>query len=502
MTPCCLGIDAGSSFIKAALYDAGSGSVAARASWPDREMPVDVPAPGHAEQDPELWWEGVRQLCVQLQARAGGAMQAVQAIGIAYQMHGLVLVDREIRPVRPAIIWCDSRAAEIGRQAGKDLGAVLCNTRLLNSPGNFTASKLFWVKQNEPAVFARAYRLLLPGDFLAARLTGRMATTPGGLSEAVLWDFPGHRPADTVLDYFGIPAGLLPELVPVLGVQGRVTPAAARELGLPAGIPVTYRAGDQPNNAFALNVLQPGEIAATAGTSGVVFAVGGRMRGDPEFRVNAFAHVNHSRNRPRIGTLLCINGAASANAWARRLAGEDLTYDDLNRMAAGVPPGAKGLIALPFGNGAERMFGDRDTGARLLGINFHLHGRPELVRAIQEGVAFSFAYGLEILNGLGIRPRVLRAGQANLFLSPVFRKTLATVSDLQIELYDTDGAQGAACAAAAGAGLIASPEQAAARLHCLEREQPAAGRDPFLDAYRSWRERLLQTLREEKECQP
>jgi xylulokinase len=482
-----IGYDVGSSFIKATIVDVERGTVVAKASYPDREMLINSPLNGWAEQDPAMWWKAVKGATDILAAQASVSLKDVQAIGISYQMHGLVLVDKDGTPLRPSIIWCDSRATEIGRAAFSAIGETVCLNEMLNSPGNFTASKLCWVRQNEPAIYEKAYKMLLPGDYVALRLTGECKTTISGLSEGILWNFPGARVADRVLDHYKLRKDLLADLVPSIGLQGYVTAAAARELGLKAGIPVSYRAGDQPNNALSLNVLEPGEIAATAGTSGVVYAVSGNLNCDPQSRINGFAHVNHRPEAPRVGILLCVSGTGISNSWIRKLIGEsDLTYDQMNTTAALSPVGSKGLAVLPFGNGAERLLGDRDIGAQVHHLNFNIHGKPEMLRAVQEGVAFSFKYGIDIMQSMKIQPRILKAGAANMFLSPVFCKTLASVAGVTIELYNTDGAQGAARAAAVGAGMVPRLQDAFKGLTALQSIEPETNKDDYLEAYSRW----------------
>jgi xylulokinase len=490
-----IGYDVGSSFIKAAIVDVERGTVVAKASYPDKEMIINSPVSGWAEQDPASWWKAVKGATDMLAAQASVSLKDVQAIGISYQMHGLVLVDKDGMPLRPSIIWCDSRATEIGRAAFSAIGETVCLNEMLNSPGNFTASKLCWVRQNEPAVYEKAYKMLLPGDYIALRLTGECKTTISGLSEGILWNFPGAHVAERLLTHYQLRKDLLADLVPSIGLQGHVTATAARELGLKAGIPVSYRAGDQPNNALSLNVFEPGEIAATAGTSGVVYAVSGNLNCDPQSRINAFAHVNHQPKEPRVGILLCINGTGISNSWIRKLIGEsDLTYDEMNKTAALSAVGSRGLVILPFGNGAERMLGDRDIGAQVHHLNFNIHGKPEMLRAVQEGVVFSFKYGINIMQSMKIQPRVLKAGAANMFLSPVFCKTLASVAGVTIELYNTDGAQGAARAAAVGAGIVPHLQDAFKGLAALQRIEPEANKDDYLEAYNRWFASLKRSL--------
>ena len=488
-----LGYDLGSSAIKAALVDLDSGRQVAAATSPDTELEIAAPRPGWAEQDPEVWWQHLVAATAQLgdELRGSGRTLAdVDALGIAYQMHGLVLTDAAGAVLRPAIIWCDSRAVEIGERAFAALGPEETLPRLLNSPGNFTASKMRWVIEHEPRVAQSAAHFLLPGDYIAWRLTGEWATTPSGLSEGILWDFSRSARADFLLEHYGIDTALLPPTVPTFSTQGALTAAASAELGLPAGTPLTYRGGDQPNNALSLGVLDPGTVAATAGTSGVVYGVADRADYDPASRVNTFVHVNHREGLPRYGVLLCLNGCGILYSWLRRACAGGRDYPAMNAAAAEVPVGADGVVVLPFGNGAERMLGNRDPGATVHGLRFNSHDRRHLLRAGQEGVAFSLAYGLEVMREVGVNAATVRAGNANLFLSPLFREAFATTTGAVVELYDTDGAQGAARGAAIGAG-IHDYDSAFRSLAVVRTVAPSTAlTSAYADAYERWRTHL------------
>ena len=483
-----IGYDIGSSSVKASLVDAQSGACVASAFYPKTEAPIKAMQPGWAEQAPDDWWEYLKQATADVLAQSKADKHDIRAIGISYQMHGLVCVDKNLRPLRDAIIWCDSRAVPFGQKAFSDLGSERCLSHLLNSPGNFTASKLEWVRQNEPDTFNNIYKVMLPGDYIALRLSGTPATTVSGLSEGMMWDFAEDQPAKFLLDYYGIPAEMLADRVPTFGLQGEVSAAAAAELGLAEGTPITYRAGDQPNNALSLNVFEPGEAATTAGTSGVVYGVIGRVAYDSQSRVNTFAHVNHSTAAPRLGVLLCINGTGILNSWMRRTVAPGLSYPEMNDVAAQAPIGSEGLSILPFGNGAERVLCDREVGASIHGINFNRHSQAHLLRAAQEGIVFSFAYGMEIMKAMGMNLQTIRAGKANMFLSPIFRDTLAGVTGATIELCDTDGSVGAARAAGIGAGIYADHHEAFATLKKLQVIEPEVkNKAAYAEAYERWR---------------
>ena len=485
-----LGLDIGSSSVKATVLDGESGKVLASTFYPKQEMAIDAPQAGWAEQDPQKWWENLKLAIAENHASGNYHPTDVGAIGISYQMHGLVVLDKKGEVLRPSIIWCDSRAVEIGQKAFEEIGPQKALHHLLNSPGNFTASKLAWVKQNEPELYAKADTIMLPGDYIAFRLTGEKQTTVSGLSEGILWDFQEDKIADLVLEHFGLNADFIPPIVPTFSPQGKLTEKVATELGLKAGIPVSYRAGDQPNNALSLNVLEPGEIAATAGTSGVVYGISDTIKYDPQSRVNTFAHVNHG-TQTRLGILLCINGTGILNSWLKKMVAGGLSYPEMNAQAAQVPIGSDGVIVLPFGNGAERVLCNADPGCRFEGIQFNRHGSPHMFRAAQEGIVFSFKYGMDIMADMGIEPTVIRAGKANMFLSPIFSSTLAGITGSPIELYNTDGAQGAARGAGVGVGYYASLEEAFDGLKVVERIEPEnADVSAYRDAYDRWKEVL------------
>ncbi len=484
-----LGYDLGSSSVKAALLRASDGSTVGTAQYPDTEMAILAPQPGWAEQDPATWWTAIGQVTRRLLEATGVASDQIAGIGLAYQMHGLVLLDAQGEILRPAIIWCDSRAVSLGDQAFAALGADYCLEHLLQSPGNFTASKLDWVRRHEPAIFQQTDKFLLPGDYIAYRMTGELCTTVTGLSEGICWDFQAHRPAKRLLDYYGIPQTMLPDVVPVFGQQGKLTAAAAAELGLSTGTPVGYRAGDQPNNALSLNVLRPGDVAATGGTSGVVYAVTDRPRPDPQLRVNSFAHVNYTPERPLTGVLLCINGAGSQYRWLRQLL-DDPTYPQMEALSAAAPIGSDGVCVLPFGNGAERMLGNRDPGAQVLGLNFNRHGREQLCRAALEGIAFSFVYGMKAMRALGVPLHVLRVGNDNLFQSAIFSQTIATLMSTEIEMLATTGAVGAAKGAGVGVGIFGSVEEAMGQVAVVGKYEPLPEKSAYETAYNRWKGEL------------
>ena len=482
--------------MKASLVDVETGEIVASKFYPEREAPIKAVKAGWAEQEPQMWWDNAKLSLRDIMSATGAKGEDILAIGISYQMHGLVCVDKNQKVLRPSIIWCDSRAVQYGERAFDTLGADKCLGHLLNSPGNFTASKLAWVKENEPEVFDQIDKIMLPGDYIAMRLSGEAQTTISGLSEGMMWDFKEKKPAKFLLDYYGFSESVLPTIVPTFSVQSTVSKAAAEELGLKEGTPISYRAGDQPNNAVSLNVFNPGEIASTAGTSGVVYGVLGEVNYDPKSRVNTFAHANYTTEQDRLGVLLCINGTGILNAWVHRNITPDMGYAEMNDLAATVPVGSEGVSVIPFGNGAERVLQNQEVNCSIHGVNFNKHNRAHIVRAAQEGIVFSFCYGMEIMRQMGMDIQKIHAGKANMFLSPLFRDTLASVSGAIIELYETDGSAGAAKGAGIGAGIYKDHDEAFATLKKQQVIEPnLANKDAYLQAYDNWKKKLEEVCR-------
>lgn len=485
-----LGYDIGSSSVKACLVEAASGKIIASDFYPKEEMKISAVKPGWAEQEPEEWWSNLKNAHQSIMTKSRVKSEDIKAIGITWQMHGLVLVDKDQKVLRPSIIWCDSRAVSYGEKAFDAIGHEKCLSHLLNSPGNFTASKLAWVKEHEPEIFQKIDKIMLPGDYIAMKLSGDAVMTIEGLSEGMFWDFKNKCLSEDVLNYYGIPKSFFPEIKPIFGLQGEVSAAAAKELGLKEGTPITYRAGDQPNNALSLNVFNPGEIASTAGTSGVVYGVLDQLDYDKKSRVNTFAHVNYTEELTRLGVLLCINGTGILNSWLKRnLALDGLSYNDMNNLAAQSTIGANGVSIIPFGNGAERVLENKEVNCSIHGINFNVHNKADLLRAAQEGIVFSYEYGMEIMKEMGMNIHLIRAGYANMFLSPLFAQTLASVSGATIELFNTDGAAGAAKGAGMGAGIYASNDEAFGSLEKLSVIEPESDKaNQYREAYQRWKE--------------
>lgn len=500
-----LGYDIGSSSVKASVLEIATGRVVASATSPDTtELEIIAQQSGWAEQHPDTWWTHIQNATSQIRSSAQCNMLDIKSIGISYQMHGLVMVDKKLQPLAPSIIWCDSRAVAIGRKALKVIGEERCMGNLLNTPGNFTASKLKWVADNRADIYKNVRYFMLPGDYIALKLTGTPTTTAPGLSEGILWDFKENSRADFLLEHYGIDPELIPPLVPTFGNQGTLTAEAASLLGLKQGTPVAYRAGDQPNNALSLNVLKPGEIAATAGTSGVVYGVTDQASHDVQGRVNTFLHVNSTQEAQRLGILLCVNGTGILNRWLRNLVGNwsdhPISYAQMDSEAASAPPGCDGLRILPYGNGAERTLGNLSIDASVHGIDLSRHSRAHLLRAAQEGIVFALMHGIDIMRGMGLKSSVIRAGDANMFKSNLFAQTFATIAGNVVELYNTDGAQGAARGAGVGVGIYKGLDEAFSNLSVVRRIEPdAKNQAEYGAAYTHWLSIMRNRIKEEQE---
>lgn len=488
-----LGIDIGTSSIKVSAVDIHTQKSVATVQYPEEEAPIKSVQSGWAEQAPEDWWSNTQKAISKLIATRLFEPEQILAIGIAYQMHGLVVVDKDQNVLRDSIIWCDSRAVEIGEKAFDEIGNEFCLSHLLNSPGNFTASKLAWVKNNESEIYNKIEKVMLPGDFIAMKLTGKSTTSISALSEGVFWDFKENEVSKTVLDFYGIDSKLIPDMYPLFSEHGKLKEDIAAQLGLKKGIPIAYKSGDQPNNALSLNVLKPGEVAATAGTSGVIYGVSDQLTYDLQSRVNTFAHVSYSEQNKYTGVLLCINGTGSMYRWAKNNFAPQTTYSELNTLAASAPIGSRGVKVLPFGNGAERMLGNKYTGAQLLGVDLNIHTQADIFRAVQEGIAFSFRYGLDIMRENGMEPKVIRAGKANLFLSAVFTQTFVDVTGVPVELYENDGSVGAALGAGIGSGVFENAEAAFKNHEMIKRIAPKHTAE-YESIYQDWKKILIKAL--------
>lgn len=485
-----IGYDIGSSFIKAALVDVKTGNPILRARVPEVEIPMQAQQQGWAEQDPNLWWEYLCKATQKLLAEAHIKADQISSIGISYQMHGLVLVDRDLNPLRKSIIWCDSRATPYGDKAFEKLGKTYCKDHLLNSPGNFTASKLAWVIENEPDLYNKTYKLMLPGDFLATKLSGVPQTTITGLSEGIFWDFKNDETSTSLFDYYQINQSLVPEIVDNFKLQATVSHSGAKATGLIAGTPITYRAGDQPNNAYTLGARSTGDVVATGGTSGVVYALTDRLSGEELTKVNTFAHINYQPKQKMFGKLLNLNGAGIQYRWLHQLMGQ-MSYQKLNQMAAKAPIGSNGLKVFPFGNGAERILDNKIVNGHISNINFNIHDNNHLARATLEGIAFALIYGIEMLKNDGVVIENLKVGNDNLFLSDIFSKTIADTLGISIQMLEATGAEGAAKAGIAGE----KGGQNNHKIHINKTIEPnPQSKNQSIDSFKNWKKQLINKI--------
>ncbi len=488
-----LGIDIGTSSIKVSVVEASTSQCIASAQFPETESAITSLEKGWAEQSPEMWWDHIQQAILKLNNTKKFAPTDISAIGISYQMHGLVLVDQNKQVLRDSIIWCDSRSVSIGDTAFNAIGPEKCLSHLLNSPGNFTASKLAWVKQHEPAIYDKIAHVMLPGDFVSMKFTGNITTSISSLSEGIFWDFKNNELSKDILNYYGFDQSVLPNIQPVFSNHGELLPDIAAKLNLKSGIPITYKAGDQPNNALSLNVLEPGEVAATAGTSGVIYGVTDKITYDPQSRVNTFAHVNHTHQLNRLGVLLCINGTGILNSWVKKMVGAGNDYPQMNQAASRIQPGSDGLQIMPFGNGAERIFNNKMIGAQFVNIDFNKHSEAHIYRAAQEGIAFTFRYGIDIMRGNGMNPSIIRAGYSNMFLSDVFTEAFVNATNVPVALYHTDGSVGAAIGAGIGSGTYKNAAEAFSNFKPIKVVEPSNAK-VYNELYLDWHKSLEKYL--------
>jgi xylulokinase len=491
-----IGYDLGTSSLKASIVEVATGKVIASTFSPTTEMPISAPKPGWAEQNPEMWWENLVIATKVVLTNSKVKKEDIKAVGISYQMHGLIMVDKNQNLLKPAILWCDSRAVPYGEQAFEQIGKKKCLTHLLNSPGNFTASKLKWIKENEKELYKKIYKIMLPGDYLGMKLSGKISTTITGLSEGILWDFKEQKLANLVLENYGLSKDLFPEALPTFTIHGELSSEAAETLGLNKGTLISYKAGDVPNSAFSLNVLEPGEVAATAGTAGIVYGISEKPLYDDKSRVNTFAHVNHTTSHARHGVLLCTNGTGILNSYMRNtlLASSKLSYQEMDKLASEIKVGSEGLRIFPFGNGAERSLENKDLGFSMQGLRFNTHKVPHILRATQEGIVFFLNHGINIIKDMGLEVKTVKAGKANMFLSPIFKEAFANLTGAELKLYNTDGAQGCARGAGIGAGIYKNTQEAFIGLEAIETISPDRAKSKeYKEIYEDWY-RTLQKL--------
>jgi xylulokinase len=457
-----LGIDLGTTSLRALVVGL-EGAVLGQASAP---YPTAQPHPGWTEQEPADWWQACCSALSDL--RAQGLLAQVKAIGLTGQMHGSVFLDRRLSVLRPAILWNDQRtaaeAAEIEERVGR--------RRLLAFTGNpaftgFTAPKVLWLRRHEPGLFRRLRQLLLPKDYLRLRLTGELATDVADASGTLFFNVRAREWSGEVMRLLELDEGLLPAALESPAVSGRVTASAAADLGLPQGTPVVAGAGDQAAGAVGAGAVSPGVVMVSIGTSGVVFTAAERPAVERQGRLHAFCHAAPGLWHV-MGVMLSAGGSF---AWLASTLSE--SEEHLSELAGPSPPGAGGLLFLPYLSGERTPHADPLARGAFVGLTA-AHGRGDLARAVMEGVAFGLRDCLELVRALRLPIREVRliGGGAR---SPLWRQIVADVFGLPIlGLEAEEGpAYGATLLAGVGAGVWRDvPEACRAAVRTATRVEP------------------------------
>ncbi len=469
-----LGIDASTTAVKAILLD-GSGAVRGIGS---SAYEFSVPRPLWSEQDPHLWWDGTVAAIRAVLASTGVPGDDVVAVGLTGQMHGAVLLDGADEVLRPAILWNDQRTG-----AECDLiREIVGPERLVAITGNdaltgFTAPKLVWVRDHEPEIWGRVAHVLLPKDYVRLRLTGGHAMDKADGSGTMLFDLAARDWSGEVLDALRIDPAWMPPTFEGPEVTGTLTAEAAAATGLRSGTPVVAGGGDQAANAVGVGAVEPGVVALSLGTSGVVFATTDRPLFEARGRVHAFCHAVPGRWH----MMSVMLSAAGSLRWFRDAVAPGTEYDDLVAPAAEVPAGSEGLLFLPYLTGERSPYPDPLARGAFVGLTL-AHDRRHLTRAVLEGVAFGLRDGLDLMVEAGMpAPSVIRASGGGTS-SPLWRQILADVLGAEIATVDTaeGAAYGAGLLAAVGAGWFPTVETAAARLVAAT---PAAAPGPDAPRY-------------------
>jgi len=456
-----LGIDVGTGGTRALLIDP-SGNVLA--SHSADHAPIHSEHIGWAEQDPEDWWRAA-QLAI------AGALEAaehpqVEAVALTGQMHGCVMLDANGQVLRPALIWCDQRTQPQCDWLTETIGAARL-IELVANPAlpNFTLTKLLWVREHQPEIFARIAHVLCPKDYVRYRLTGTLAMDMQEASGTLLLDVAHRRWSTEVAEAAGIPMAWLPPLFEGPEICAHISAAGAAATGLTAGTPVAAGAGDQGAGAVGMGILAPGSVSATIGTSGVVFAATAQPTLDPLGRLHTFCHA-----APGVWHVMGVtNGAGLSLRYIRETFFPDSTYDDLTALAATAPPGSDGLLWAPYLFGERTPHLDPNARAALTGLTAS-HTRGHIVRAVLEGVAFSLNDTFTLFRELHIPVNKIRLGGGGA-RSPLWRQIQADVYNHPVEILEAEegGAFGAALLAGTGIGAWPSVEAA-----CAATIRPAA----------------------------
>ena len=438
-----------------AIAVGAAGEVVGRA---ERGYELSTPRPGWAEQDPNDWVRAAVEALAALDVEPAG-------IGLSGQMHGLVALGADGRPLRPAILWNDQRTAEECREIEEQVGPE----RLIALTGNraltgFTAPKLLWLRKHEPETYACIRHVLLPKDYVRLRLTGERATDVADASGTLLFDVARRRWSDELLDALELPRTWLPPALESPEVSGEWD-----------GIPVAAGAGDQAAAALGVGVDRPGPVSVVLGTSGVVFATLDSFAAEPEARVHVFCHAVPGTWHA-MGVML---SAAGSLRWLRDVVGE--TYDELLREARRWPPGTEGLLFAPYLAGERTPHADPHARGAFVGLSLR-HDRGALVRAVLEGVAFGLRDSLEILRGLGVRVEAGRVSGGGV-RGRLWLEIVASALGLPLELTAAEegSAYGAALLGGVAAGVWSSPGEAVAA--CVRVKETIEPNDPWREAY-------------------
>ena len=472
-----IGIDVGTSSIKALLVDP-YGKVLASSN---PEYPFQTPAPLQAETDPEVWWDATcRALQKLLESTDPGL---VKGVGLTGQMHGLVLLDKKGNPLRPCIMWNDQRSFKECEEMTKIIG----ESEVLRITGNpilagFTAPKLRWVEKNEPEIFAKISKVLLPKDFIRYRLTGEFFSEMSDASGTSMLNVGERKWSDEILSAMGWSKQWFPELTESTVASAKVSTEAGAVTGLPVGTPVIAGGGDQAAQAVGCGIVHEGMVSATLGTSGVVFAQSDEYRVEPDGKLHAFCHAVPGKWH-LMGVML---SAAGSFQWyktqlgreehAREHNGEGNAYDLLTEAAAEIKPGSEGLVFLPYLSGERTPHPDPHAKGAFVGLTLR-HSKAHLTRAVLEGVSYGLKDSLSLMQNLGVHPsRIILSGGGT--RSGLWKQMLADIFETPCCLVNaTEGAAyGAALLAAVGCGTIVSVEEAS-REWIRQTEQVSVGPD-------------------------
>ena len=479
-----LGFDVGSSSVKASLVNADSGKCVATAFFPEKEAPIMAVKAGWAEQDPQMWWDNAKLSLKKIMVEAGATAEEIKAIGISYQMHGLVCVDKNLKALRPSIIWCDSRAVPYGEKAFKDLGADQCLSHLLNSPGNFTAAKLAWVKENEPENFKKIKKIMLPKDYLAYKLSGTFCTDYSDASGMLLLDVKNRKWSKEMCDICGITEDMLPKLFDSFEKVGELKHDLAAELGLRDGVVIAAGAGDNAAAAVGTGTVGNNKCNISLGTSGTIFMSSDSFAVDSNNALHSFDHADG-----HFHLMGCMLSAASCNKWWMD---EILKTKDYADEQKGIDKlGENHVFFLPYLMGERSPWNNPNARATFTGITMDTT-REDMTQAVLEGVAFATRDMYEVAKSIGVAPKrtMICGGGAK---SPLWRRMIANILNVEVDVPSCEEGpgMGGAMLAMVACGAYKSVEEAAAAIVKVDKtEKP----DPELVAKYEARYQQFKTI--------